>query len=298
MVPRHDREPDGARDHREGSRGEARGSEEAGSGDRDRTLHARQLPAEHGHHARAQPELFPAGTAVHRSSRDGRGRGQRLPHGGVPLRQVRSGLGVSGHDQPHRLGADQGLVEAEATQSEDGRVSRERHEPHLDAHGPEAVQRRAGPSGDLAGDRPSGHHRSAARGRGRLQSAGAGRAQGVVDPDEPARRRCQVLQGRSRRSEAPARRRGVSERVPGADLLHHVRFDAPGGRLTDGPQEPEGRRDRRTTRSEGVRGVHLDVLQRQVRRDGVRATDALSRSRQLPLRPVPRRAAEEPEPHQ
>ena len=49
---------------------------------------------------------------------------------------------------------------------------------------------------------------------------------------------------------------------------------------------------------EGVRRLHLDLLLRQVRLDDLRAPDTLPRARQLPLRPVHPRRAEEPEPRQ
>ena len=73
------------------------------------------------------------------------------------------------------------------------RVPVQRHEPHLDAHRPEAVQRRPRAPGHVAGHRPPGHHRRDRRGRRRAEPAGAGRAQGLVDPDRPARRGREVL---------------------------------------------------------------------------------------------------------
>ena len=125
-------------------------------------------------------------------------------------------------------------------------------------------------------------------GVGRVQPAGAGRAQGVVAADRPARRGREVLQARPRRGQAAARRGRLSRTASRPRMCFtHLRLarslvDTAAAR----PQEPQGRRHRRQARPEGVRRLHRDLLLRQVRLDGLRAADAVPRARQLPLRPV------------
>ena len=62
LVPRHDRQPDGGRHHRQGVRREVRRPEEAGGGDRHRPVDARQLQAERLDHpgAQSRPTSSPA----------------------------------------------------------------------------------------------------------------------------------------------------------------------------------------------------------------------------------------------
>ena len=105
------------------------------------------------------------------------------------------------------------------------RVPLQRHEPHLDAHRPEAVQRRARAPGDVDGHRPPGHHR-----RHRPRASGAFNPPvpaGLKEwsmPVRPARRGREVLQARPRRGQAAAGGRRLPERLPGLDLLHDLRL--------------------------------------------------------------------------
>ena len=137
------------------------------------------------------------------------------------------------------------------------------HVPHLDAHRPEALQRRPRAPGHLAGRRPQGHHRRRRRGRGGAQPAGAGRPPRLVDPLGPARRGGEVLPVRPRRGQATARRRRLSQWLPRHRLLHHLRLDDPGRHHDARPEAAQGRRHRRQARPEGVRRLHLVVLLRQ-----------------------------------
>ena len=119
LVPRHDRQPDGGRHHRQGVRREVRRPEEAGGGDRHRPVDARRLQAERLDHPGAQSDLLRRRPAVYRPGGDVRRRGQCLPHRGVPRRQVRPRLGVPGHDPPDGLGADRRGSQEAPPQSED-----------------------------------------------------------------------------------------------------------------------------------------------------------------------------------
>ena len=86
-------------------------------------------------------------------------------------------------------------------------------------------------------------------------------------PRRPARRGRPVLQARSRRGQEAPGRGGHPERLPG----HASDFTTYGStvlvdQLPARPQEPEGRGHRRQAEQQGVRGLHLDHLLRQVRR--------------------------------
>ena len=107
--------PMAVRHHRQGVRREVRRSQEAGGGDRHRPLDARQPtgPTSALTLVRNPHYFLPGLPYIDRVEMHG-GRGQRLAHGRLPRRQVRPRLGVPGHDQPHRLGADQGHAEAAA----------------------------------------------------------------------------------------------------------------------------------------------------------------------------------------
>ena len=151
-----------------------------------------------GADARAQPPVLRRRPALHRPRRDHHRRGQRLAHRLVPGRQVRPRLGESRHHQPHRLGPDPGSAQAEAAGAPDGRVPVQRHVAHLLADGPEALQRRPRPAGDLP--TPS---------TGRASSTRPPRASASTTPR--SRRRSRT--GRSP-STSSARARSTSSTIP------------------------------------------------------------------------------------
>jgi peptide/nickel transport system substrate-binding protein len=103
---------------------------------------------------------------------------------------------------------------------------------------------------------------------------------------------------RPRGGPAPARRRGLPERIPGEPLLHDLRLARVRGHRTTDPQVSERRRHRHEARPEGVRRVHRELLFRQVRLDDLRPANAVRRSRQLHLRNALPGRAEEPEPRE
>ncbi len=87
-----------------------------------------------------------------------------------------------------------------------------------------------------------------------------------------------VLQVRSRRGQEAPRRGRPSQRLPGHDGLHHLRLHRARGHLPARPQVPEGRGHRRQAQHQGVRGLHLEHVLRQVRLAGLRPPDAASSS--------------------
>ena len=157
-----------------------------------------------------------------------RRRGQCLAHGRVPRRQVRPRLGVPGHDQPHRLGADQGHAQAEAARTSRRGVPVQRHEPHLDAHRQDAVQRRARAPGDVAW--PS---------TARASSTRPARASASINPPVPAALKewaipiDQLGEGAQYYKHDPAEAKrllaaaGYPNGFPATHVLHHLRLHRP-----------------------------------------------------------------------
>src|SRR5262249_9477072 len=89
-----------------------------------------------------------------------------------------------------------------------------------------------------------------------------------------------------------------AERLLRRHRLDDLRLPPRGRHRAARGQAFEGRGHRRQAEPEGIRRVHLQHLLRQVRLHGLRSADRIPGARQLPLRPVLSRRAQEPEPHQ
>ena len=250
LVPRHGRQPHGGRHRGPGVRGEVRRPQEAGGGDRHRPVDARELPPERRRSPWcAIPRYFVRRPAVHRPGRDAGRRGQRLAHGRVPRPASTISAGSSRARSTARTGCRSRTGSARRGRPcADRRVPVERRERPRDAHGSEAVERRAGAPGGLDGHRPAASIIDAT-----LEGVG------VVNGPCPPRSRDWALpidqlgEGARyyRHDPAEAKRllaaAGYPERLPGQRLLHHLRLDRAGGHHAARAQAPEGRRHRRAS---------------------------------------------------
>ena len=154
LVPRHDRQPDGGRHHRQGVRREVRRPEEAGGGDRHRPVDARRLQAERLDHpgAQSRPTSSPGLPYIDRVEmfvdEDNASRIAAFLGGKYDL----------GWEFPGTIHRTDWMQIAEALKKrrpnlKTARVPLQRDEHHRHADGQAAVQRRPRAAGHLAGDR-------------------------------------------------------------------------------------------------------------------------------------------------
>ena len=216
-------------------RREVRRPQEGGGGDRHRPLDARQLPAQR----RASPSCATRTTSCRACPTSTGSRCSVDEDNASRIAAFLSGKYDLGWEFPGTINRTDWVqikdkLKQKRPKLQTAGVPRQRDEPHLDAHGPEAVQRRARAPGHVAGHRPPGASSTPPRrawasstrrcppasrtGRSRSSQLGEGAKYYKYDPAE------------AKRLLAAA---GYPNGFPGDHVLHDLWLDDPGRRHAD-----------------------------------------------------------------
>ena len=270
LVPRHGRQSDGGRHHRQGVRGEVRRPEEAGGGYRHRPMDARQLQAERlDHPACAIPTYFVAGLPyIDRVEmvvdEDNASRIAAFLGGKYDL----------GWEFPGAINRTDWVQIAEPLKKRRPNLKtleypsnvmntidmRTDKPPFNDVRVRQAIS--------LAMDR-KGMIDAVLEGSGRNQRPGARRAFGVGAAHRGARRGREVLSLRPDGGQAAPRRCRPPERLFGERVLLDLRVHACSSTNAAPAEGLEGGGHRRQAGPEGIRSLPGDVPGREIRLDGV-----------------------------